>query len=173
LTWLKINASDKHTGLICHVVNSGLESFKTLDQDGMIIVSKFALLSGPEFYYEAPTNTGFGAGPYGVTDPYERKSVQIAQSTIPESGEGVMALRDFPAERCTCFYSGFLYDHGEESQGYESSCTYNESLTMDERRECKKYSLPLDTFITRIDIPPEMDKPGMFQPTAGPKVLLD
>jgi hypothetical protein len=138
----------------------------------MIIVSKFSLMSGPEFYYEAPTNESFGAGPYGVIDPYERKGVHITQSTIPESGEGVIALRDFPAERCTCFCSGFFYDLGEEAQGYDRRCTYNESLTMDERRNCKKYSLIFDTFATIMNIPPEMDKPGMFQPTAGPKVFL-
>ena len=139
----------------------------------MIIVSKFSLMSGPEFYYQAPTNESFGAGPYGVSDPYERKSVQVAESTIPESGEGVMALRDFPAERCTSFYSGFLYDEGEEAQGYGRSCTFNESLTMDERRKCKKYSVVIETFNTVIHIPPEMDKPGIFHPTAGGKVVFD
>lgn len=142
-----------------------------VDQDGLIIITKFANLSGPEFYYQAPTNTSFGAGPSGVIDPYERKSVVVTASSIPQSGEGVFAIRDFPIYRCTCYYSGFLYDSGPEAEGYEEGCINNRTLTMDQRRKCKKYSLGLHTFSTLIDIPPEMDKPGMFQPTAGPKVI--
>lgn len=143
------------------------------DQDGLIIISKFANLSGPVFYYEAPTNESYGAGPYGINDPYERKSVQIAESSIPQSGEGVFAIRSFPAKRCSCYCSGFLYNYGSEMEGYLASCTNNETLSMDERRACKKYSVGMNFFNTVIDIPPEMDKPGMFQPTVGPKVMND
>ena len=141
----------------------------TCDQDGLVIISKFANMSGPDFYYETPTNESYGAGPYGIIDPYERKSVQITPSSVNKAGEGVFALKDFPAHRCTCYYSGFLYDHGEERIGYQKSCTKNKTLTMDERRKCKKYTLGLFHFRTLIDIPPQFDKPGMFQPTAGPK----
>ena len=141
----------------------------TCDQDGLVIISKFANMSGPEFYYEAPTNESYGAGPIGVIDPYERKSVQITPSSVHQAGEGVFAQKDFPADCCTCYYSGFLYDHGEEGNGYQESCISNETLTMDERRKCKKYSLGLFHFRTLIDIPPQFDQPGMFQPTAGPK----
>ena len=140
------------------------------DQDGLVVISNFENISGKEFYYEAPTNESFGAGPPGVLDPYERKSVLLTQSTIQEAGEGVIALKDFPADVCTCYYSGFLYDFGEEKNGYQESCINNKTLTMDERRKCKKYSLGLSFFRTLIDIPPQFDKLGMFQPTAGPKV---
>ena len=141
------------------------------DQDGLLIISKFENKSGPVFYYEAPTPKSFGSGPHGVLDPYERKSVKIAASSIPESGEGVYAVKDFPAESCTCYYSGLIYNVGPETDGYEKSCTDNLTLTMDERRKCKKYSVGLSTHNAIIDIPPQMDEPGMFQPTAGPKVL--
>ena len=143
----------------------------TCDQDGLVIISKYTNMSGPELYYEAPTNESFGAGPYGVIDPYERKSVQIMQSSVQQAGEGVFASKDFPADCCTCYYSGFLYDHGEERNGYQESCTNNNTLTMDERRKCKKYTLGLSFFSTLIDIPPQFDRPGMLQPTAGPKVI--
>jgi hypothetical protein len=140
------------------------------DEDGMIVVSKFSEITGPEFYYDPPTNVSFGAGPPGVMDPYERKSVKLTQSNIPNSGEGVFALRDFPETRCTCMYSGFLYDEGDEMKGYVDGCIHNQSLSMDERRHCKKYSLGMTVFRTHIDIPPEMDQPGTFHPTLGPKV---
>lgn len=141
-------------------------------QDGLIVISKFANLSGPEFYYEAPTNESYGAGPKGVMEPYDRKSVEIAESSIPQSGDGVFAKRSFPANRCTCYYSGILHDLGPETDGYKASCTFNETLSMDERRGCKKYSLGLTNFKSTIEIPPSFDKPGMFQPTLGQKVMI-
>jgi len=140
------------------------------DPNGLVIISIFANMSGPEFYFEAPTNESYGAGPYGVIDPYERKSVEIAESSIPQSGDGVFAIRGFPAGRCSCYYSGFLYDIGPEADGYSTSCIHNETLSMNERRACEKYSIRLSYFDTLISIPPAMDKPGMFQPTVGPKV---
>jgi len=142
----------------------------TCDQDGLVVISKFANMSGPAFYYKAPTNASYGAGPKEVVDPYERKSVEIAPSTIQDAGEGVFALKDFPKDSCTCYYSGFLYDEGSESDGYKESCINNKTLSMTERRKCKKYTLGLSYFKTLIDIPPQFDMPGMFQPTAGPKV---
>jgi len=144
-----------------------------LAQDGLITVSKFAEMSGPEFYYEAPTNESFGAGPYGVIDPYEKKIVRIIQSRLPQSGEGLLMLRDFPTGRCTSYFSGYLYDFGEEALAYSRCCIDNETLTMNERREYKKYTLRLILYKTEINIPPEVDKPGMFQPTLGPKVKYD
>ena len=143
----------------------------TCDQDGLIIISKYGNMSGPEFYYEAPTNESFGAGPYGVVDPYERRTVRVAQSTIPQSGEGVFAAKDFPPKLCISYYTGYLYDTGPEEEGYKQRCSNNETLTMDERRKCKKYSLGLSIFDTTIDIPPELDEPGMFLPSVGPKVI--
>jgi hypothetical protein len=82
------------------------------DEDGLVFISKYSETFGPEFYYQAPTNESFGAGPPGVVDPYERKSVRIAQSSIPKSGEGVFAKRDLPVGQCTCYYSGYLYNVG-------------------------------------------------------------
>jgi hypothetical protein len=46
----------------------------------------------------------------------------------------------------------------------------NTSLSDYYRRACKKYSLGLASYETTIDIPPEMDLPGIFHPTLGPKV---
>ena len=143
----------------------------TCDQDGLIIISRFLNMSGPEFYYEAPTKESYGAGPHGVIDPYERKSVRVDQSSIPQSGEGAFATKDFPAQKCICYYSGYFYDAGPEEEGYKESCIHNETLTMDERRNCRKFSLGLAIFHSTIEIPPERDEPGMFMPTVGPKVI--
>ena len=140
------------------------------DEDGLVVVSKFSNISGPEFYYEAPTNESFGAGPDGVIDPYERKTVKVSQSTVPESGDGVFAIRDLPPHRCTSYFNGFLYDSATEDILYELGCVHNQTLTMDQRRQCKKYSLGLTNFKAMINIPPEQDEPGVFQPTVGQKV---
>jgi hypothetical protein len=43
---------------------------------------------------------------------------------------------------------------------------------MDVRRQCKKYSVSPELLWTSIEIPPEMDQPGIFHPTIGPKVLF-
>ena len=142
------------------------------DEDGLIVVSNFSEISGPEFYYDPPTNVSFGAGPQGVMDPYERKSVRLSNSSIPNSGEGVFALKDFPAEQCVCLFSGYLFDRGDEHIGYKSGCIHNRSLTMDQRRLCKKYTVSLAAFQTHIDIPPQVDQPGIFHPTLGPKVNM-
>ena len=75
-------------------------------EEGIIAVSKFSLKSDPIFYYDPPTNVSFGAGPEGVIDPYERKWVEVADSSVPDSGQGVFAKRDFPQFRCTSMYSG-------------------------------------------------------------------
>jgi len=142
------------------------------DKDGMIVVSKYSETSGPEFYYEPPTNVSFGAGPPGVVDPYERKSVKVAKSSIPDSGDGVFALVDFRMKQCTSLYSGYLYNGIEEIALYNEACINNLTLSMDERRQCKKYSHQSSIFELDIQIPPSVDKPEVFHPTLGPKVKL-
>ena len=84
------------------------------DENGMRIVTKYDAIVDPEFYYDPPTNVSFGAGPPGVPDPYERKSVKLTTSSIPNTGQGVIALVDFPRDRITCMYSGYLYDAPEQ-----------------------------------------------------------
>jgi hypothetical protein len=44
------------------------------------------------------------------------------------------------------------------------------SRSDEERRHCKKYSVSLESFVTIIDIPPELDGPDDFHPTLGQKV---
>ena len=138
----------------------------------MIVVSKYSEISGPEFYYEPPSNISFGAGPPGVVDPYERKSVKVAKSSIPESGDGVFALVDFRIKQCTCMYSGYVYNGLEEITLYTKACINNLTLTMDERRQCKKYAHSSSIYESEIQIPPSVDKPEVFHPTVGPKVKL-
>ena len=67
-------------------------------ENGLFIVKKFSKpLSDQEFYYEPCTNVSFGGGaPLHVRDPYEVKTVKIGHSAIPNSGEGVIAVRDIP-----------------------------------------------------------------------------
>jgi hypothetical protein len=97
-------------------------------QDGLMAVKEFDFKSdGPIFYYKPPTNQSFGAGPVGVIDPYERKWLKLQASGIPNSGQGIFATRDVPANRTISLYAGFLYRTDEEKLLYKLSCKLNGS----------------------------------------------
>jgi len=55
----------------------------------------------------------FGAGPIGITDPYEDKWITVSDSGVPDSGQGVFALREIPKGRCASMYTGLIYNAGQ------------------------------------------------------------
>ena len=66
---------------------------------GMPTITKFEIADSPiEYYYKPPTNTSYGAGPEGVRDPFERKNLILAESTIPNSGEGKLLISEYWAQ---------------------------------------------------------------------------
>ena len=140
------------------------------DDYGMITVSKYTDPSGPVFYYEAPTNVSFGAGPPGVRDPFERKWVELSKSQIPGSGEGVILKQKPLGSMYVSLYCGYMYNL-EQKIIYSQKCLHNTSLTDDHRRHCKKYSIGISFNNKQINIPPEIDMEGVFQPTLGQKVM--
>ena len=75
-------------------------------ESGIVAVNEYEVKSDPVYYYEPPTNVSFGAGPASIVDPYERKWVVVADSGVPDSGQGVFAKKDIPRYRCTSMYSG-------------------------------------------------------------------
>lgn len=99
------------------------------DEYGIPEVTGYDLKGGPRFYYESPSNVSFGGGKgfEGIQDPYEKKWLKVAPSSIPHSGMGVFARRDIPAGRTAAFYSGFRFGNGEELDIYTASCTKNAS----------------------------------------------
>ena len=140
------------------------------DDFGIPIVKKFTQpLSQQVFKYEPCTNISIGGGaPIHVQDPYELKTVQMSESSIPKSGEGVFLKRDVPRHRFACMYSYFLYRRPDEALLYKEACTYNVSKSDDFRRNCKKYGIPLISYGAVINIPPEFDINPL--PNLGPKV---
>ncbi len=94
----------------------------------------------------------------------------MEKSLIPDSGDGVFALVDFDTMQCTCMCTGYLYNGLEEIELRRQACDNNVTLTMDERRQCKKYSLGSFIFEQHITIPPNLDQPDVFLPSAGLKV---
>ena len=97
-------------------------------KDGLMEVDEFTVLNdGPTFFYEPPTNQSFGAGPPGVVDPYERKWLKLSNSNIPNSGQGVFALKDIPANRSATLFSGLLFREGEEMNLNLDACQRNTS----------------------------------------------
>ena len=103
-----------------------------------------------------------------MRDPYEVKTVKLAPSTQPNSGQGVFLLRDIPEGRFACMYSLYLYRTPDQTDLYRSSCSFNTSKSVEYRRHCKKYSLGLSSYKALIDIPPEFDVNPL--PNLGPKV---
>ena len=93
-----------------------------------------------------------------MPDPYELKTVKLVNSTAsPNSGEGVIAIRDIPKGRIAAMYSLFLYTKPEQTDLYSMACTFNKSKSDDYRRHCKKYSLSVNIIDAKIDLPPEFD----------------
>ena len=62
------------------------------NEDGILVVKSYTEpLSSQVFKYEPCTNISFGGGaPPSVRDPYEIKTVKLATSTQPQSGEGTV-----------------------------------------------------------------------------------
>ena len=123
------------------------------------------------FYYEAPTNKSFGAGPMGVLDPYENSMAEMRVSKIPNAGDGVFIKKNVTKNMVVLLYSGFYYDK-EQHNNYILTCGHNITKNDDERRHCFKYSLGIDYIDKVLYIPPELDSPKTFFPTIGPKVSL-
>ena len=141
----------------------------TCDENGMFVVKQFSQpLSEDEFFYDPPTNESFGGGPTYIEDPYEKKTVELAPSSIPQSGEGVFLKRDIPQGRISCFYSLYLYRGLDQIDDFKAKYLFNTSKSDDYRRQCKKYSLGLRTYHGMIDLLPELDVNPL--PNLGPKV---
>ena len=141
------------------------------DENGMLVVKDFTPpLSEHVFNYSPPTNESFGGGdlPLTVRDPYEVKTVMLAPSKIPNSGEGVFLVRDVPAYQFAALYSMFFYRIPDQHELYLESCTQNTSKSDDYRRLCKKYSLGVSSYQAIIDLPPEFDVNPL--PNLGGKV---
>ena len=107
------------------------------DENGMLVATEYTKpLSEHVFNYSPPTNESFGGGdlPLSVSDPYEVKTVRLAPSKIPNSGEGVFLVRDVPAYQFAALYSMFFYQVPEQSDLYNKACTDNTSKSHDYRR---------------------------------------
>ena len=125
----------------------------------------------PHFYYEPPSNRSFGAGPPRVFDPYEQKWLEIKVSNDEPKGEGVFTKRDLKPGTLVCSYNGFAFHMPNgELEMYMKRCAMNTTKGDNERRHCVKYSLPLHSRNSQINIPPESDRPDIFIPSYGPKV---
>ena len=139
------------------------------DENGLLIATDFTEpLSDYKFFYDPCTNESWGAGNSKlIHDPYELKNVKLADSSVPNSGEGIFARRDLPKFKPASFYSLFLFTSEQEIL-YHQQCTNNISKSMDYRRGCKKYTLGMRTYDGVIDIKPELDINPL--PNLGPKV---
>ena len=141
------------------------------DENGLLYVSKFSTpeMSSPHFYYEPPNNISYGAGPPLVPDPYEQKWLELKASKNPHAGEGVFIHRNVGPGEFVSIYAGFVFNK-EQQLIYLRNCAHNTTKSVEQRRHCFKYALGIPTRELEINIPPEYDCSGMFQPSLGPKV---
>jgi hypothetical protein len=68
--------------------------------------------SNPIWRREEVTNNFLGSNPR-VRDPYERRNVYVAPSTIPGAGEGLFAKRDMEERELVAYlvYGIYAYVH--------------------------------------------------------------
>ena len=81
----------------------------------------------------------------------------MGPSKIPNSGEGVIAIRDIPRGRYATMYSLFLYRMPDQTEKYHETCIHNTTKSDEYRRHCKKYTLHISYYAGAIDLPPELD----------------
>ena len=94
-------------------------------EDGLVAVKDFEVKSGgPTFFFDPPTNESFGGGLKDGLDPFERKWVQLTTSSIPNSGQGILAARDIPINGTMSLYSGFLFRTEEEKALNSLNCSH-------------------------------------------------
>ena len=135
---------------------------------GLLYVGKFSPKQSEDiFYFDPPTNVSFGGGGL-MPDPYETKNLQLGKSSIPNSGDGVMARRDLPSGIMVSHFSLHTYKQFDEVSIYHNSCQNNKSRSDNDRRACSKFEIPLYSFRASITLPPELDKDPL--PNLGPKV---
>ena len=134
---------------------------------GLLYVGKFSSKQSKDiFYFDPPTDVSFGGGGL-MPDPYEAKNLKLGKSSIPNSGDGVIARRNLPSG-FIIHYSLFIYKEFDEVSIYDSNCQNNKSRSDDERRACFKYKIRLFSYRASILLPPELDKGPL--PNLGPKV---
>ena len=57
-----------------------------------------------------------------VADPYETMTIKIDKSSIPNSGEGLVAVRDIEPYELLALYSGFQLVGKTEADQHYSDC---------------------------------------------------
>ena len=141
------------------------------DSNGILVADKFTrALSNDSFFFDPPSTLDYGGG-YNegfVPDPFEMKNVKLAESRVIKGGEGVVAIKDLPKGQLVAYFSLHLHKTEAEIQAYRANCLYNQTRSMDERRACTKYSLPMVNWLGTMDLAPEHDKNPL--PNFGPKI---
>ena len=74
-----------------------------------------------EFYFDAGTNVSMGSLPL-AKDPYEEMTVKLDTSSVPDSGQGIFAVRDIEADEIVALYNGFHFAGKREVDAHEVDC---------------------------------------------------
>ena len=142
------------------------------EKTGLPIITAYDLAQDDViYYYDPPTNISFGGGSLGVLDPFERKNLELRESSIPNSGDGVFSKVELPVDdhtKLVSIYASYTYNP-EQDKIYYDRCAFNTSKSDDERRHCMKYRI-MSCVGEVLNIPPEIDTPETVLPTLAPKI---
>ena len=141
------------------------------DEENGIPLVKFSLPDerSPFFRFDPASNEAFGRNPH-LRDPMEAKQVEVRCSNVPNSGEGVFALKDLDVGDKIAFYSVLRFNE-EQLSIYRENCHEDESKSDEERRACSKYTIGFESWKGgKMSVPPHLDSDEFYSATSGRKV---
>lgn len=91
--------------------------------------------SSQVYFYDPASGTSMGSM-WSVKEPLEDMLIEIGESTIPNSGQGIFAKVDIPERKVVAFYHGLILDELQNEQKFQE-CRKNK--TDKDKASCVKY----------------------------------
>ena len=122
---------------------------------------EFGEPKGKKFHFAQSTLNFVGDFPL-ERDPYEAETVEVKNSGISGSGEGLFALRNIKAKEIVAFYNGaHCLDEKEIIKFKRQYCEFDDDIKI-----CKAYKI-LDLFGGAIFILPGLEHVNVYNATTG------
>ena len=116
-----------------------------------ILQPSFEKLSNDEYRQRVSTKTDIGVPPH-LRDPYETQMVDVTQSSITDSGEGLQVRTDVEAGTIVAFYHGLRMSAKEENP-FGGSTGYSIFLEWDRDKRDKADVLDLSPEVSKRYFP--------------------
>ena len=86
-----------------------------------VLKVEFSQPYGPKFHFNPSTNETIGEMPL-VQDPYEKITVKVDTSGVPNAGQGLFAVRNIKKGEVLSFYNGFRFVGNGELTLHHENC---------------------------------------------------